>query len=863
MTASDKDWPRLKAVFDEVADLPPADREARIAAAGLQPALLAELRSLLQHHDQATGGFLAEAASLEGDDAWLGRQLGAWQLVRLVGAGGMGRVYEAQRVDGSYEGRAAIKLLPGGRGAAWLARFEQERRLLARLQHAHIAQLMDAGMTPDGQPYFVMEFVDGRPLDVAARELPVEARLSLLLQLCDAVAFAHRQLLVHRDLKPGNVLVNGSGQVKLLDFGIAKALDPDAASLDATQVHTPNYASPEQVRGEPVGTATDVYSLGVLLYLLLTGVRPTGRDATTPQEAARSVLEDEPTRPSRLSPDDVGDPQWQSRARTLQGDLDNIAMKALEKTPERRYASVDALAADLRAWLGGYPVSARAPTWAYRTAKLLQRNRLASGLAALSVAALIGGLAATTWQAREARHAQALAEQRLAEFRRVTHDLVFGFGDSVEYLPGGQKIKMDLLRDTLAALERLLPTLGGDTAVVADMAQVRVRMAEALMPGYPGSLDQPEEAIAHAKAAMALVTQAWPTQKSDPVFATYASRAYNVMASAEQESGRLDEAATLSRQGLKLAEEASALAAPGVDRLRLVGAIVASQFNLGILLDDNGQGLDRPAEAMAAYRAAAAAVDEQLRMTEAIAAINATVRPEHTRFEAETGLTQAVIAGSIASSLARRGDYEGSARARRENIEHLRRVQPMHPEQQQFWSSLASSLFAQAGLELQMARPAEALATMRESMDWNHRMQEKAPDSAKLRDDREYRALTMGTALLETGAKVEARPWLVQAKGYWTAEVAKAGTARNKRSLALAELRLARVDGDVAAQRTAASRLQALSDAETKNADNALAAAEAAYSMGDKPAACAAWARAAEARPLPPQALGWRAAMGC
>ncbi|RZJ12614.1 MAG: serine/threonine protein kinase [Rubrivivax sp.] len=887
---TDKDWPHLKAMFDEVAELPPAEREARIVAAGLGPEVLAELRSLLQHHDEATGGFLAEAASMEDEDAWLGRQLGAWRLVRLVGAGGMGRVYEAERADGSYEGRAAVKLLPGGRGAEWLARFEQERRVLARLQHPHIAQLMDAGMTPDGQPYFVMEFVDGQPLDAAARDLPVDARIGLMLQLCDAVAFAHRQLLVHRDLKPGNVLVTdlrpsragthavpqgdvaalGSGpagayvgRVKLLDFGIAKALDPGTASLDATQVHTPNYASPEQVRGEPVGTATDVYSLGVLLYLLLTGVRPTGRDATTPQEAARSVLEDEPTRPSRLSPDDVGDPQWQNRARTLQGDLDNIVLKALEKNAERRYASVDALAADLRAWLNGYPVNARAPTWGYRTAKLLQRNRLASGLAALSVAALLAGLGSTTWQAREARRAQALAEQRLAEFRHVTHDLVFGFGDSVEYLPGGQKIKLDLLRDTLAALERLLPTLGGDTALVADMAQVRVRMAEALMPGYPGSLDRPEEAIAHAKEAMSLVTQAWPTQKVDPVFATYASRAYNVMASAEQESGRLEEAATLTRQGLKLAEEAAALAAPGVDRLRLLGAIVASQFNLGLLLDDNGQGLGRPAEAMAAYRAAAVAVDEQLGMTDAIAAINATVRPEHTRFEAETGLTQAVIAGSMASSLARRGDYDGSAGVRRENIAHLRRVQPMHPEQQQFWSALASSLFVQAALQLQMNQPADALASMRESMDWNRRMQEKAPDNARLRSEREYRALTMGTALLETGAKAEARPWLVQARGYWAAEAAKAGNARNKRSLALTELRLARVDGDVAAQGAAAGRLQALSDAEPVDADNALAAAEAAYALADKPAACAAWVRAAKARPLPPQALNWRAELGC
>ncbi|MGQ3050860.1 MAG: serine/threonine-protein kinase [Roseateles sp.] len=864
MSKPEESWCRVKAVFDAVTELPPAERDAVIAEAALPPELLAELRSLLQHHDDATVGFLAEAAAMQGD-GWTGRRLGPWLLVRQVGAGGMGEVYEAERADGSYEGRAAIKLLQGGRGAGWLARFEQERRLLARVNHPHIAQLMDAGMTPEGQPYFVMEFVDGRPLDEAARGLPVADRIALMLQLCDAVAFAHRQLLVHRDLKPGNVLVDAHRRVKLLDFGIAKAIAPDGAGLDATQASamTPNYASPEQVRGETVGTATDIYSLGVLLYLLLTGVRPTGRDATTPQEAARSVLEDEPTRPSRLSPDDVGDPQWLAQARTLQGDLDNIVLKALEKQPERRYASVDALAADLRAYLGGYPVSARAPTWCYRTAKLLSRNRLASGLALVSVLALVGGMAATTWQAREARRAQALAEQRLAEVRRVTHDLVFGFGDSVEYLPGGQKIKLDLLRDTHAALERLLPTLGGDTAVVADMAQVQVRMAEALMPGYPGSLEKPNDARHHAEAAMSLATRAWPTQKGNALFATYASRAYNVMASAEQEAGRLEEAVKLTRQGLKLAEEGFALAPPGVDRLRLLGAITASQFNLGLLLDDNGQGLDRPAEAMAAYGAAKAGALAQLGMTAEIAAVNAGLRPEETRLEAELGQTQAVIAGAMASSLQRRGDYAGSAEARRENLEHLRRVQPMHPEQQQFWASLASTLFLQAGLALQLDRPAEALAAMRESMDWTLRLLEKDADNPRWPGDRDARALTLGTALALTGAAAEATPWLERTRAYWAAETAKAGTARNRRSLALSELRLAGLRGDAKAMKAAAVALQALSDAEIRSVDNALAAAEAAFMLADRRAACAAWARAAPLRSLPPQALAWRTDLGC
>ena len=513
-------WAEIKALFDACIEQPPAEREALIKAAALTPEALVELRSLLVHHDASdddgkagdSAGFMASPASA----GWLtpggvgpgspegrsgirsrsgsndgavrpGQRLGAWEIVRAVGEGGMGEVFEARRADGQYDGRAAVKLLKRGMdSAAVLRRFAQERQALARLSHPHIARLLDAGANADGLPYFVLEYVDGQSIDAAVRGLALDARLRLFLQLADAVAHAHRNLLVHRDLKPGNVLVDRDGQVKLLDFGIAKALDPldghdGATTVGGQRPYTPHYASPEQVRGEPVSTATDIYSLGVLLYQMLTGTRPTGRHATTPAEAARSVLEETPTRPSRLSAREALDPQWISHRKKLEGDLDNILLKALVKQPAERYASVDALAADISAFLEDRPVSARAASPGYVMWKWLGRHRSAAVAAALGALGLFTGLLATLLQGRVAlalgatglaaglvlalvqagRAQRALAEaarardeatRHVVELRRLANSLVFEVNDALE---GGLiEGRRQLVRAAAQSLER-------------------------------------------------------------------------------------------------------------------------------------------------------------------------------------------------------------------------------------------------------------------------------------------------------------------------------------------------------------------------------------------------------------------------
>ncbi|CAN5167763.1 hypothetical protein BH11PSE10_BH11PSE10_12450 [soil metagenome] len=276
-------WDEIKALFEQALNLPAKQRDAFIAEAVSKATARADLRSFLQHHSASTGepGFMdaptQSAVLLMAPSVRPGQRFGAWEIVRPVGSGGMGEVFEARRADGQYQGRAAIKLLKRDMdSAAVLARFAQERQALARLQHPHIAGLLDAGLSDEGLPFFVMAFVESLPIDEAMTGHTLTERLGQFLQLADAVAYAHRNLIVHRDLKPGNVLVTPAGQVMLLDFGIAKALDPlEAGAGDATlgtlRPFTPNYASPEQVRGEPVTTATDLYSLGVLLYQMLTG----------------------------------------------------------------------------------------------------------------------------------------------------------------------------------------------------------------------------------------------------------------------------------------------------------------------------------------------------------------------------------------------------------------------------------------------------------------------------------------------------------------------------------------------------------------------------------------------------------------
>ena len=422
---------QLQALFELALERPAPERAAFLAAeAPDDPAVQAEVLALIRAHERddaalsspVSASTLAEATL--GAERRVGTRVGAYQVVRLVGVGGMGAVYEAARADDQYRKRVAIKFLdrPAASAEA-IRRFRAERQILATLSHPGIAALLDGGVSDDGQPYFVMEYVDGAPITewCDERRLPIRERLALFQQVAAAVGSAHQSLVVHRDLKPGNIFVAADGQVKLLDFGIAKLLRPDddAEQLPTTRPghrsFTPEYAAPEQVRGLPVGTAADVYALGVVLFELLAGRRPFDLQGKLLAEIERVVCDQAPPRPSALIDAErapfLGE-RSAGRARAgLEGDLDAIVAVALRKEPERRYGSVDLLARDVEQHLAGHPVSARPDTLGYRVRKLVRRRKLETGAFAFAAISVATGFAGVTIQASQAEQQRLRAEQ--------------------------------------------------------------------------------------------------------------------------------------------------------------------------------------------------------------------------------------------------------------------------------------------------------------------------------------------------------------------------------------------------------------------------------------------------------------------
>ncbi len=475
-------WLRIRSVVESVMDLPASERTPYLDRACPDPELRRWVDSMLASFAQSEYNFLAvPAVALGGpgctdEPSWTGRRIGPYQILEEIAEGGMGAVYRAVRVDQHYEKQVAIKVIRGGSdSASMLARFRAERQILANLDHPNIARLLDGG-SEDGAPYFVMELVDGIPIDRYCREnhLSTAKILILFRTVCAAVQHAHHNLIVHRDLKPANILVSPDGVPTLLDFGIAKILDPGnfpgtpEPTAPMLRMLTLEFASPEQVRGEAITTATDVYSLGVALYVLLTGQLPYPRKRLA-HEMATAICQTEPLKPSGAGG------RFQ---RALKGDLDSVVLKALRKDPRRRYASVEQFSDDLRRCVEGLPVRARPDTPSYRVSKFVRRNRKGVIAAATVLLALIAGFAVAVRESLVAEAQRARAEKRFEEIRRVAGSLVFEMQDAIANLPGGRPTRELLLRRATEMLDGLAKDAGADAALDIELAAAYVRLGE-------------------------------------------------------------------------------------------------------------------------------------------------------------------------------------------------------------------------------------------------------------------------------------------------------------------------------------------------------------------------------------------------
>jgi|CXWL01.1.fsa_nt_gi serine/threonine-protein kinase len=774
-------WARVKDLFSSVLERPDEEREALLnAAAEEDPSLALRVRSLLRAHEAAGTSFLeADALDLarrvadEVTSNLLGQRIGAWEVLSEIGRGGMGEVFLARRADGAYEQQAALKVLKRGMDTDEIVRrFLRERRILSELVHENVARLLDGGSTADGRPYFVLEHIAGKPIDEWAAEavLPVEERLRLFLRVASAVDFAHQHLIVHRDLKPANILVGPDGVPKLLDFGIAKLLDPEQHVATALEVRamTPEYASPEQLAGAPVTTATDVYGLGLLLYELLAGASP------APAERAGGVRS--PSEFVRRAA--AGDSGQLRLARRLAGDLDAIVLTALEAEPQRRYGSVAAFAADVERHLERLPISARRPTWGYRMGRFLRRHRLASAAAA----GLVLATGVATFSALEVRRQRDEARTERARSQALSSFLIDLFRVSDPDESAGAKVTARELLD--AAAQRLSD---GESGQLGAEPESRSDLLQAIGVVY-GRLGLEDEAKAVLERVRAL--------RADPLGSEAElarAETLHALGDVERAQGAHAASESLYREALDTRRRWLGPEHPAVaETLNGLGLLEAAQGRpdeARRLLEEAARirraagGALRPALAETLGNLASIAID-QIRPEEAAARI-AEVQALHRELGGAGPPQTARLLSALAGLLFRTGDYEGSEARFVEVLELRRRLLPAgHPD-------LAVTLTNLSTVQLERFRLVEAEAALREALAIHRGRHGETPHP-----DVAHTLNNLASVVRERGDSAQAEGLYREALAlYWALYGDRHGTVGN----ALANLALARRDrGDLA-----------------------------------------------------------------
>jgi len=638
------------------------------------PAMRAEIDSLLKHQKHADqfiepSALHLAAASFLHDGAYrAGQIIEDYQVLSRIGIGGMGEVYLAQ--DTKLRRKVALKLVRAGMDTSEIvARFRQEEQILASLNHPNIAQLYGAGVTDGEVPFLVMEYIEGVRLDdyCKSEALSTTVTLGLFRKICSAVLYAHQRLIIHRDLKPSNILVTAEGEPKLLDFGIAKLLEgQDAFTRMQTLlpgVMTPDYASPEQVRGEAMTTSTDVYSLGVLLYELLTGQRPYRLKTRSPDEIARAITDQEPERPSTaIARGDGNSKPGPSRTRgfrnskSLQGDLDNIVLMALRKEPSRRYASVSQFSEDVRRYMEGLPVLAHKDTLSYRASKFVQRNKVGVAAAAVVLLSLLGGIITTVWQARRAEANQVRAEKRFADVRGLANALLNDIAPKIERLEGATEARQALVEQSLRYLDSLAGEAASDLTLQAELAAAYEKVGVLQGDSRKPSLGDFRGAIASLEKAQQIRRRLLAINPNDAenrrlLADNLRLLAIRRMAQSDVEGGLRD-----SKEALRIYDK---LVTEMPASLELRRAFLEAQV-------EDAMNFGKDAEAIPPLQQAASKIDELRRTASAdteterilarcLAALGIALSWENRQPEAEAEMTRAV---TIAESLVARSSND-------------------------------------------------------------------------------------------------------------------------------------------------------------------------------------------------------------
>jgi hypothetical protein len=753
--SEDTGWQRVKEVFGAALERPPEERATFVeSACGEDLRLHEEVRSLLLAHDQA-GTFLSRPALATSGPDLTGRRVGAYRAIGEIGKGGMGVVYRATREDDVFHKTVALKVVHGDAGADAHRRFARERQILARLQHPNIAAILDGGETDDGRPYLVMEHVDGEWIDVFCerRSLGLRQRLELFRTVCGAVHYAHQNLIVHRDLKPANILVCTDGQPKLLDFGIAALLAPTdvepPAPATLLPAMTPDYASPEQVRGLPLTTASDVYSLGVVLYELLTGRLPLEVRGQSLGEMVHTVCDIEPAPPS-------------SGRRALRGDIDVIVLKALRKEAARRYLSAQELAEDVGRYLAGRPVLARKDTVGYRLVKFVGRHRagVAASAAMLLVVASAG--VAIVRQARIAEANRIRAEARFAEVRQVANSFLFELHDAIKDLPGSTVARALVLRRAVEYLDRLAREAADDPLLQTELATAYERLAQVQGIPFGPNLGDMTAARESLRKEVALREALRARSPEDPAVAVAFLGSTRKLALQEDEIGQTQAGVERLRRARAHAEAFLALRPPteavrheaarldyslGKLLFKTVGAAAALEAQRRSLAAIEPLAEANPRDArplrelwlihrdMAfslASTGALAEADEHYRSAVAAAEARLALQPDDPMARDEAGSAY----GDLGNALNRPdGDREAAARYMVRAVARAEERLRADPHDSSAQRNLAVRLSAAAAIAFGAGRLEESLALTRRSFDLVEARIKESPTSYQARED--------------------------------------------------------------------------------------------------------------------------------